>query len=386
MARIRIKDGGVVVHSETETFDREPAAKLWIKNRKTELAKPGALAKLKAPDPTLVKAIQKYVSESRKEIGRTMAQVLDSVAATSLAKRRGSTITSADWVQFAKDLGVQPQTAGNYLSHIAAVYQLARPAWGYQLDLQVIDDARKVCKSLGLTSRSKQRDRHPTIDELDKLMEHFGRVKRKDAIPMRAVICYAIFSTRRQEEIMRQTFEDLDEGQPDLWVRDMRHPGEKEGNDVRCALTPEALAISLNRRKPPEQKGRIFPHNSDSVSLAFTDACALLGIEDLHFHYLRHDGISRLFELGWNILHVAGVSGHRTWNSLRRYTHSPTRRQVRRLAVADATRHPPARMRGSTAIDALNGGIGARKECSPIGHPHRVLIVIRTRSFTPPCG
>lgn len=321
MARIRIKDGGVVVYSETDTFDRESAAKLWIKNRETELAKPGALEKLKAPNPTLAEAIKKYVAESRKAIGKTKAQVLNTVSATSMAKRRGSTITSADWVQFAKDLGVQPPTAGNYLSHVAAVYHLARPAWGYQLDPQVIDDARKVCKSLGLTSRSNQRERRPTLAELDKLMEHFGRVKRKDAIPMREIICYAIFSTRRQEEITRQTFEDLDEEHAEIWVRDMKHPGEKEGNDVRCALTPEALAIIVNRRKSAEQKGRIFPHNSDSVSRAFTDACALLGIEDLHFHDLRHDGISRLFELGWNIPNVAGVSGHRSWNSLRRYTH-----------------------------------------------------------------
>lgn len=247
--------------------------------------------------------------------------MLNSVAAIPLAKRHGSTITSADWVQFAKDLGVQPQTAGNYLSHIAAVYQLAGPAWGYQLEPQVIDDARKVCKSLGLTSRSNQRERRPTLAELDKLMEHFGRVKRKDAIPMREIICYAIFSTRRQEEITRQTFEDLDESHPDIWVRDMKHPGEIVGNDVRCGLTPEALAIIVNRRKTPEQTGRIFPHSSDSISRAFTDACALLGIEDLHFHDLRHDGISRLFELGWNIPNVAGISGHRTWNSLRRYTH-----------------------------------------------------------------
>lgn len=152
-------------------------------------------------------------------------------------------------------------------------------------------------------------------------MEHFGRVKRKGAVPMREIVCYAIFSTRRQNEITRQTFEDLDERQPDLWVRDMKHPGEKEGNDVRCHLTPEALALVLKRRKSPEQTGRILPYNSGTISRLFTDACTLLGIEDLHFHDLRHDGISRLFELGWNIPHVARVLGHRTWNSLRRYTH-----------------------------------------------------------------
>ena len=36
---------------------------------------------------------------------------------------------------------------------------------------------------------------------------------------------------------------------------------------------------------------------------------------------LRHDGISRLFELGWSIPHVAAVSGRRSWSSLKRYTH-----------------------------------------------------------------
>ena len=36
---------------------------------------------------------------------------------------------------------------------------------------------------------------------------------------------------------------------------------------------------------------------------------------------LRHDGVSRLFEMGWNIPQVSQVSGHRTWTSLKRYTH-----------------------------------------------------------------
>ncbi|MET3389971.1 integrase [Variovorax sp. 1140] len=241
------------------------------------------------------------------------------MAATSLAKRRGSTITSADWVQFAKDLGVLPQTADNCLSHISAVYQLARPAWGYQLDAQVINDARKVCKALGLTSKSRQRDRRPPLEELDKLMTLFGN-RRKGSIPMQEIVCYAIFSTRRQDEITRQTFEDLDEAHPDIWVRDMKHPSEKLGNDVRCGLTPEALAIIFNRRKEVGQTGRIFPYDSGTISRVFTDACTLLGIEDLHFHDLRHDSISCLFELGWNIPNAVAVSGHRTWSSLRRYT------------------------------------------------------------------
>lgn len=31
--------------------------------------------------------------------------------------------------------------------------------------------------------------------------------------------------------------------------------------------------------------------------------------------------MSRLFEMDWDIPSVSSVSGHRDWNSLRRYTH-----------------------------------------------------------------
>lgn len=59
----------------------------------------------------------------------------------------------------------------------------------------------------------------------------------------------------------------------------------------------------------------------DSIAFAFRDARGLLQIDDLRFHDLRHEGISRLFEIGLNIPHVATVSGHRSWQNLKRYTH-----------------------------------------------------------------
>ena len=71
----------------------------------------------------------------------------------------------------------------------------------------------------------------------------------------------------------------------------------------------------------PKRKSEIFPYSPDAITANFTRACKHLGIEDLHFHDLRHDDISRLFEMGWNIPHVAAVSGHRSWVSLKRYTH-----------------------------------------------------------------
>lgn len=71
----------------------------------------------------------------------------------------------------------------------------------------------------------------------------------------------------------------------------------------------------------PRSKPQIFPYQADTVSTSFTRTCQFLQIDDLHFHDLRHEGVSRLFELGNSIPHVAAVSGHRSWASLKRYTH-----------------------------------------------------------------
>ncbi len=104
-----------------------------------------------------------------------------------------------------------------------------------------------------------------------------------------------------------------------MWVRDMKNPGEKIGNDVLCNLPPEALRKVINSMQ--KRCEEIFPYSGDTIGTNFTRACQLLDIVDLHLHDLRHDGISRLFEIGGNIPQVAAVSGHRSWSSLKRYTH-----------------------------------------------------------------
>jgi integrase len=139
---------------------------------------------------------------------------------------------------------------------------------------------------------------------------------RPSSLPMQKIVAFAIFSTRRQEEITLLRWEDLDQDR--ILVRDMKHPGDKKGNNVYCELTLEALAIIKSMERTKE---RIFPFSADAISAAFTRACKFLGIQDLRFHDLRHEGISRLFEMGKTIPQVAAVSGHRSWTSLKRYTH-----------------------------------------------------------------
>jgi len=317
-AQIRIKEAGKPVLTESRTFDRKAAAGAWLLKREAELATP-ELRRLK--DPSLGEAIEQYIKESKRQMGETKIQVLRKVARSEMGQLPCSEVKSKHLIEFTQSLKVTPSTVGNYLSHLAAVFAIAKPAWGYPLDKTSMDDARTVAKRMGIIAKSTERTRRPTMDELDRLLTHFGiiRSKRSDALPMQMLVCFAIYSTRRQAEITRIVWEDFNEERQYVTVRNMKNPGEKIGNDVRTTLTPEAVRIILNQKG--KKTGIIFPHNEESISTSFTTACKILGIKDLHFHDLRHEGISRLFEMGWTIPQVASVSGHRSWASLKRYAH-----------------------------------------------------------------
>jgi hypothetical protein len=95
------------------------------------------------------------------------------------------------------------------------------------------------------------------------------------------------------------------------FVRD----GSPEGG--RPARRGFSGADSPARRETPS----LVQEFTDKIAgMAFTRACAELKIEDLHFHDLRHEEISRLFEAGLSIEKVALVTGHKDWRQLQRYT------------------------------------------------------------------
>lgn len=317
-AQITLKKGGATIHREAQTFDRRQAANAWMVKREAELKKPSGLEHKE--NPTLSAVIERYIDESKNVVLGTKAQVLKTIQNSSLGHLKSSDVTSQKLVAFAKELvkNVEPQTCGNYFSHLSNIFTVARPAWGYPLSRQEFDDALTVMSKLGLIRKSAKRDRRPSLNELDQLMEHFGRIRehRPSSIPMQKIVAFAIFSTRRQEEITLLKWDDMDGDR--ILVRDMKHPGDKIGNNVFCELVPEAIAI-INSM--PRASDRIFPFSTDAISAAFTRACKVLGIKDLRFHDLRHEGISRLFEMGRTIPQAAVVSGHRSWASLNRYTH-----------------------------------------------------------------
>lgn len=317
---------------EAKTFDSRRVAESWAAKREKEIqadidaGRP--ITKQKIKTKTLSDAIDLYIAESYQQIGKTKTQVLRTIQkdyGADIAGVRCDLITSKTIVDFAKKLhdreGVtSASTVLNYLSHLSSIFAIARPAWNLPLDKKAMEDAMTVCKKMGYTKKSKSRTRRPSIDEVNRLMEYFleKRITRPNQNPMHKIIAFALFSTRRQEEITRLQWADYDPKHKRIVVRDMKHPGEKIGNNVVVDLPDPCCAIIATM---PKAGTYIFPYGVDAISAAFTRACKFLEITDLHFHDLRHEGISRLMEMGYSIPHAAKVSGHKSWQSLQRYSH-----------------------------------------------------------------
>ena len=323
-AQIRKKKGSKTVSSRSQTFSTRKMAEAWIK--KQEKAAASGLPVVGSPRDvaTLGDVIARYLDDAGAKMGKTKMNCLKIIRDSALGEKPCSSLDSTALLDFARDLRsrVAPSTVNNYLQHLSAVFDVAEVA--YQADLKYADihEAKRIARHLGLISKSNSRDRRPTLDEIDRLVAHFHHTcKIHDAMPMHKIIAFAISSSRREGEITRLLWKDLNEEKQTIRVRDMKHPGQKRGNDVWVRLPDDALAII---KSMPRVCDEIFPYAADSIGDAFRDACKLLGIVDLHFHDLRHEAVSVLFEKGASIAEARRVSGHRCLSSLQRYEHFET--------------------------------------------------------------
>ncbi len=235
-----------------------------------------------------------------------------------LGDRRAAVLTPQDLVGYCtmrKDEGAGPYTCNMEVSKLGTAMRYASVALHVQLP-DVVGAARPLLKHLGLIGGGGKRERRPTEDEFNAvvrwLTEHKGEL-------FADIVRFAVATAMRRGEIERLLWADVNTAKRLVLVRDRKDPRQKSGNDQWVPLLGEAWVV-LQRQPRVEGESRIFPIGASTVSKYFTEACAALGIPDLHFHDLRHDGTSRLFEEGYEIQQVALVTGHRDWRHLKRYT------------------------------------------------------------------
>jgi integrase len=160
-----------------------------------------------------------------------------------------------------------------------------------------------------------------TEGEEKKLIEvlepHYARVVR-----------FALATGMRRGEVLSLKWRNFDEV-----GRVAVLPLTKNGDARRVPLSSAALKVLKEEAQAPvwSIKGVVFDVHPIAMDRAWRRACSKAGIADLHFHDLRHEAVSRLFELGLNAMEVASISGHRTLSMLQRYTHLKAEDLARKL-------------------------------------------------------
>lgn len=328
--RVQVRRKGRAV---SETFVRYEDAKRWGVDTERridrgETPSPSRVAKLQ----TFGDLVDLHIADMC-EVGRAPGRSKSATLAMlkrELGPRKMMEMDRERVVTFGRDRwarGAGPMTLSIDIGMIKLVLAHAAAAAVHGIDVRVepVDLARIALKRLGLVGKGRERDRRPTEEEIEQLIAYFSENERQ-IIPMGRIIKFAVATAMRQEEICTVTWNDLNARTKMLTIRNRKDPRQKAGNDQRIPLLAvsayDALALIEEQRTiRGNEDDRIFPYAHRSAGSAFTRAVAKLGIEDLHFHDLRHEGTSRLFEAGFEIQQVALVTGRKDWKMLGRYTH-----------------------------------------------------------------
>lgn len=293
-----------------KTFRNRQDALAWARQAEGEMDFNAFVPRRLAESAMVRDLIDRYLTEvaPRKRSYRTMRTVLITLR-LNFQHQTLATLSPADVSRFRDQRlsdGRSGSTVIKELNLLSKVIDTAITDWGMVIP-------RNPVKLVSRPSRAPGRTRRLSTDEEEVLLAACDQSKARN---LGAVVVLALETAMRLGEII-----SLEWGDIDLMRRTATLSVTKNGEARKVPLSRNAMEV-LYRLKPSTQ-GRVFPRWRDSISFLHSWRRAVVRAElsDLRFHDLRHEAISRLFERGLNTMQVAAISGHKTLQMLKRYTH-----------------------------------------------------------------
>ena len=345
----------------TQTFATKAQAEAWARQVEAQIDAG------KRPDGRAVLGraylVRDAIDEYRKLRAHTRPVADDSsehYQLKSLARELGGhdvlALSVDDLVGFARaraEDGAGPYTVNMDLGKLGTVLRLVSGVKRLNLP-DVVTMARPVLHHLGLIGGGGRRERRPNDDELARVLAWLASERGQvyaDAVR------FAVATAMRRAEYCRIVWEDVDAERQMVLVRQRKHPRSKRTNDEWVPLLHGAWELL---QAQPTRAGRVFPIHPQTISKYFREACAALSIPDLQLRDMRHEGVSQLFEYGYAIPEVALVSGHKKWDTLRRYTQlKPEELRHGPLAASSPDKPPRRESRPSAGRSPRKSGSGS---------------------------
>ena len=303
---------------QSATFDTRAKAETWAKHVETDMDRGTFASDTEAASTTLNEALDRYEREITpgKKGAHDEHYKLNVWRKSPLALRFLPSIQGKDlalWRDAELKRGSAPGTIRRRIALLSHVFVIAKREWGMSSLINPTDNVR-------LPPPGRARERRLIDNEYPRLLATAATYGGE----IGPLITSAIETAMRRGEIAAMLWEHLDRRARVLLI-----PETKNGTPRRVPLSVAALAVldALPRRID----GRVWGMRPDSISQAFERVCKASGVEGLTFHDLRHEATSRLFEKGLNPMEVAAITGHKTLQMLKRYTHLRAEDLVGRL-------------------------------------------------------
>lgn len=298
--------------SMSETFPTETLAVKWAREIEAEMEAMRFKDVRGLANVTLKKLIHRYTEEigPAHSFGKNKTAVL-AAWVQNHGDKAPSELTDdylTEFVRARRKGGAGGVTIAIDLTYLTGVFKTAKELWKMPVSLDPINTARANMAHLKISTRSTKRTRRPNAAELEALRKYLDT---HSSLSMRDIIDFAVESAMRVDEITRLRWVDLNEDDRTIIIRDRKHPRQKVGNGHEVPLLGRTYEIVKRQPRSADltDESRIFPVKTDTITTIFPRTKVALGIIDLHFHDLLHEGVSRLFEEGYRIEQVALLSG-----------------------------------------------------------------------------
>lgn len=215
---------------------------------------------------------------------------------------------------------VGPQTVVHRLNVLAQVYQ----RWALAHDQTLTCPVTKYVRPGLPKGRDRRLNPHPDEHGRDEEARLLAAAAESSRPWLRAAIVIALESCMRQAELAGLTWDRVRLDVPHPYAdlpktkndRARRVPLSVRATEAFASLRPEGTVAVIGKRLVlPVETGRGIAH-------AFRDAVTDDKFPNLRWHDLRHEAISRLFELtDLRDNEIMAISGHLRAEMLTRYTH-----------------------------------------------------------------
>ena len=318
----------------SKTFRVKRDAENWGRSTEDEIIRGIYIPRNNSEKLTVAAALDRYVKEvvptkkpsgHRRDIGR--AEFLKSrLGQYSLAALNAELIANFRDDRLAE--GKANNTVRLEIALLSHMYTIAIKEWGLGIVANPVLNIRKPSPGQG-------RNRRLNKDEEQRLLEACSAHSNPY---LGWIVRLALHTAMRKSEITSLTREQINLEKRTIFLPDTKNNSvrtvpltSKAYKTIKEALSHPIRPIDTNLIFPgePGREGIRKPYVINRVWVTALERAEITG---LRFHDLRHEATSRFVEAGLSDQEVASITGHKSMQILRRYTHLRTEDLVSKIS------------------------------------------------------